>query len=81
MPAKIFKANGGGCPFGRECEVDTPACRTCEHYQIATSRLFFWCKAGNTPEQPLTQPKKERKRGRPRKNAQKRPYNWRKAKR
>lgn len=60
MPTKIFKAKGGECPFGRSCEIDTPVCRKCENYQIATSRLFFWCKleAESEPKQVEEEPKK-----------------------
>lgn len=35
---------GGGCPFGKGCEVDTPACRRCEFFYRAGTETFFWCR-------------------------------------
>lgn len=35
---------GGGCPFGKGCEVDTPACRRCEFFYRAGTGTFFWCR-------------------------------------
>ena len=71
MPTKIFTILGGGCPFGRGCDIDSPSCRKCEHFYRTGTGTFFWCKhpdgqkrvkiAQKAPE--IEQPK--RKRGRP----------------
>ena len=44
MPTKVFTMMGGGCPFGKGCEVDTPACRRCEFFYRAGTGTFFWCR-------------------------------------
>lgn len=83
---------GGGCPFGKGCEVDTPACRRCEFFYRAGTGTFFWCThptrevpkiarepakiARKAPE--IEQPK--RKRGRPPGKATKKAVNKRKTK-
>lgn len=70
MPEKIFTTIGGKCPFGKNVEIDTPPCRSCEHFYRTGTATFFWCKAGNPKSEPnivqaILHPKP--KRGRPRK--------------
>ena len=86
MPTKIFTILGGGCPFGRGCDIDSPSCRKCEHFYRTGTGTFFWCKhpdgqkrveiAQKAPEiaqkaPEIAQPK--RKRGRPPGKATKKP--------
>lgn len=77
---------GGGCPFGKECEIDSLSCRKCQWFYRTGTGTFFWCKhpieqkpaeiARKAPEiarkaPEITQPK--RKRGRPPGKATKKP--------
>ena len=77
---------GGGCPFGKGCEIDSPSCRKCEHFYRAGTGTFFWC---NHPieQKPAKIERKspeivqeKRKRGRPPGKATKRPVKRRKTK-
>ena len=87
MPTKVFTLMGGGCPFGKECEIDSPSCRNCQWFYRAGTGTFFWCNypieqnpaeiARKAPE--IAQPK--RKRGRPPGKATKKPVKRRKTKR
>lgn len=70
MPKKIFTTITTACPFGKPVTIDSPACRSCEHFYRTGTGTFFWCKAGPDDHVPnMTQeilhPKP--KRGRPRK--------------
>lgn len=71
MPTKIFTTITTPCPFGKKTDIDSPACRSCEHFYRTGTATFFWCKAGSeeVPNmvQEILHPKK--KRGRPRKTA------------
>lgn len=86
MPTKVFTLMGGGCPFGKGCEIDSPSCRKCEHFYRAGTGTFFWC---NHPivQEPATIARKapeivqeKRKRGRPPGKAVKKPVKRRKTK-
>ena len=79
MPTKVFTLMGGGCPFGKGCEIDSPSCRKCQWFYRTGTGTFFWCNhpieqkpaeiAQKAPE--IEQPK--RKRGRPPGKATKKP--------
>ena len=79
MPTKVFTLMGGGCPFGKGCEIDSPSCRKCQWFYRTGTGTFFWCNhpieqkpakiARKAPE--IAQPK--RKRGRPPGKATKKP--------
>lgn len=79
MPTKVFTLMGGGCPFGKGCEIDSPSCRKCQWFYRTGTGTFFWCNhpieqkpaeiAQKAPE--IAQPK--RKRGRPPGKATKKP--------
>ena len=34
---------GGGCPFGKGCEIDSPSCRKCQWFYRTGTGTFFWC--------------------------------------
>lgn len=69
MPTKIFTTFITPCPFGKLVTIDSPGCRSCEHYYRNGTGTFFWCKAGSESVPNMTReilhPKP--KRGRPRK--------------
>lgn len=70
MPTKIFTTISGPCPFGKKNDIDSPACRSCEHFYRTGTGTFFWCNAG--PSEPVPNMVQEilhpkPKRGRPRK--------------
>ena len=70
MPTKIFTTISGPCPFGKKTDIDSTACRSCEHFYRTGTGTFFWCKAGPSKTVPnmaqeILHPKP--KRGRPRK--------------
>ena len=70
MPTKIFTTISGPCPFGKNVTIDSPGCRTCEHFYRTGTATFFWCNAGQS--QPVPNMAQEilhtkPKRGRPRK--------------
>ena len=70
MPTKVFTTFITPCPFGKLVTIDSPACRSCEHYYRNGTGTFFWCKAGSPDPVPnmaqeILHPKP--KRGRPRK--------------
>ena len=79
MPTKVFTLLGGGCPFGKGCEIDSPSCRKCQWFYRAGTGTFFWCshpieqKPAQIEQkaQEIAQPK--RKRGRPPGKATKKP--------
>ena len=78
MPTKIFTTLGGSCPYGHNVELDSPGCRKCEDYFRAGTGMFFWCRHQPAEQEPkprkiAIKAKPAKKRGRPRKNAQKRP--------
>lgn len=80
MPTKIFTTMGGRCPFGYHNNIDDNLCRLCPYYYRAGTGTFFWCnhpapekgkaKRESKPTQEVAQ---VRKRGRPRKDATKKP--------
>lgn len=35
---------GGGCPFGKGCEIDSPSCRKCQWFYRTGTGTFFWCR-------------------------------------
>lgn len=87
MPTKIFTTFITPCPFGKLVTIDSPLCRSCEHYYRNGTGTFFWCKAGSesvpNPVREILHPKP--KRGRPRKidvtaKAKKKPVKTRKKK-
>lgn len=93
MPTKVFTLMGGGCPFGKGCEIDSPSCRKCEWFYRIGTGTFFWCNHPIEREKPemaqkahriarkvpeIAQPK--RKRGRPPGKATQKPVNARKTK-
>ena len=86
MPTKVFTVLGGKCPFGENHTIDSPACRQCKHYWRMGTHTFFWCnhpdgmnKSGTSNGQAGSKSGTSmKKRGRPRKNEQKRPYKARK---
>lgn len=43
MPTKVFTLTGGGCPFGKGCEIDSPACRQCQWFFRRGTYTFIWC--------------------------------------
>lgn len=70
MPTKIFTTISGPCPFGKNVTIDSPGCRSCEHFYRTGTGTFFWCKAEEPAPVPnmvaeILHPKP--KRGRPRK--------------
>ena len=72
MPTKVFTLMGGGCPFGKECEIDSPSCRKCQWFYRTGTGTFFWC---NHPieQKPAEIAQPKRKRGRPPGKAAKKP--------
>jgi len=77
---------GGGCPFGKGCEIDSPSCRKCQWFYRTGTGTFFWCnhpdgqKRAEAPQKApeIEQPK--RKRGRPPGKAKIKPNKTRKTK-
>ena len=77
---------GGGCPFGKGCEIDSPSCRKCQWFYRTGTGTFFWCShpieqkpdeiARKAPEIEQT----KRKRGRPPGKTVKKPVKRRKTK-
>ena len=70
MPTKVFTTISGPCPFGKNVTIDSPGCRSCEHFYRTGTGMFFWCNAGKSETVPnivneILHPKP--KRGRPRK--------------
>lgn len=69
MPTKIFTTITGLCPFGKKIMIDSPGCRSCEHFYRMGTATFFWCNAGSESvpnmKREILHPKP--KRGRPRK--------------
>ena len=71
MPTKIFTTITGPCPFGKNVTIDSPGCRSCEHFYRTGTGTFFWCnhpfelKSAEIAQKAaeISQPK--RKRGRP----------------
>ena len=59
MLTKIFTTIEQKCPFGKEYQIDSTKCRSCEFYFRMGTGMFFWCK------HPIPEPKP--KRGRPKK--------------
>lgn len=43
MPIKIFTTISGPCPFGKNVTIDSPGCRSCEHFYRTGTGMFFWC--------------------------------------
>lgn len=43
MPIKIFTTITGPCPFGKNVTIDSPGCRSCEHFYRTGTGMFFWC--------------------------------------
>ena len=95
MPTKIFTTISGPCPFGKNVTIDSPGCRTCEHFYRTGTGMFFWCnnpgesvpkKPGTVRKTRETVPKsaesvpKTKKRGRPDVKAKKKPVKTRKKK-
>ena len=88
MPTKVFTTITGPCPFGKQVTIDSPGCRSCEHYYRGGTGTFFWCK--DAPAEPVPNPVQailhpKPKRGRPRKTdtpakAKKKPVKTRKKK-
>lgn len=90
MPTKIFTTMGGRCPFGYHNNIDDNLCRLCPYYYRAGTGTFFWCnhpidektpkKPRRVPEKAETGTQEKRKRGRPRKDATKKPVKRTKSK-
>lgn len=43
MPTKVFTTISGPCPFGKNITIDSPRCRSCEHFYRMGTGMFFWC--------------------------------------
>lgn len=70
---------GGGCPFGKGCEIDSPSCRKCQWFYRSGTGTFFWCnhpieqKPAEIAQKATEIEQPKRKRGRPPGKATKRP--------
>lgn len=70
---------GGGCPFGKECEIDSQSCRKCQWFYRTGTGTFFWCnhpieqKAPEIAQKAPEIAQTKRKRGRPPGKAIKKP--------
>lgn len=95
MPTKVFTTIDGLCPFGKKVMIDSPGCRSCEHFYRIGTETFFWCThpVESVPKMPESVPKtrktvpkatkdvpKTKKRGRPAKKAISKPVKTRKKK-
>lgn len=70
---------GGGCPFGKGCEIDSQSCRKCQWFYRTGTGTFFWCnhpieqKPAEIAQKSPEIAQKKRKRGRPPGKATKKP--------
>ncbi len=72
MPTKVFTLTGGGCPFGKGCEIDSPACRQCQWFYRKGTYTFIWClhpkqERANEKAKQIKIGTTPKKRGRPKK--------------